>query len=410
MHSYVLREARVLDESGGFTEPLDVRVEDGRVAAVGRTLPADTASYDFSGLWVMPGMFDCHLHVGSTTLELAQWMRRPASEWALETAATCRTTLAGGVTFVRDCSGADAGIRDGIGKGYVIGPELQVSIVLICMTGGHDDGFLPGPGTETSVMPNYPGRPPYRADGVDQMRLVVRSALRSGADFVKLATTGGLLSDHDHPLEPQFTFEEIEAAVVEARRKGRGVASHAFGGEGLRNAVRAGVRSIEHGFFMTEEDAALMAEHGTWLVPTLSILRDDVRWAEEGLLPPNQCQKILDLEIDFGAAVALAKEHGVRIAAGTDYITADQHGHNLEELALMHRAGLTVEEALLAGTAGGAELCDVAGSHGRIAPGYVFDAIVLDEDPGDLSRFGEPDLVRGVFKSGAPVVPHERLA
>jgi imidazolonepropionase-like amidohydrolase len=97
------------------------------------------------------------------------------------------------------------------------------------------------------------------------------------------------------------------------------------------------------------------------------------------------------------------------MAAGTDYITADQHGHNLEELALMHRAGLTVEEALLAGTRGGAELCGVADDYGRIAPGYVFDAIVLDEDPGDLSRFGEPDLVQGVFKSGNPVVRHARM-
>jgi imidazolonepropionase-like amidohydrolase len=409
MRSFVLREAQVLDESGGFGGPLDVHVEDGRVAAVGAGLSVDAPSFDFSGLWLLPGMFDCHLHVGSASLDLAQWTRRTASEWALETAAVCRTTLEAGVTFVRDCSGADAGIRNGIRKGYVTGPELQVSIVLICMTGGHDDGYLPGPAFETSVMPNYPGRPPFRADGVDEMRRVVREALRAGADFIKLATTGGLLSDHDHPLEPQFTYEEIEVAVLEARRKGRGVASHAFGGEGLQNAVQAGVRSIEHGFFMTEEDAVAMAAAGTWLVPTLSILRDDVRWAEEGLLPANQCQKILDLAIDFGGAVRLAKEHGVRMAAGTDYITADQHGHNLEELALMHRAGLTVEEALLAGTRGGAELCGVADDYGRIAPGYVFDAIVLDEDPGDLSRFGEPDLVQGVFKSGNPVVRHARM-
>jgi imidazolonepropionase-like amidohydrolase len=407
--SFVLREANVLDESGGFTGPVDVHVEDGRIAAVGRDLDVEAPSHDFSGTWVMPGMFDCHLHVGLATMNMMEWMRRPLTEWALETAATCRATLEAGVTFVRDCSGADAGIRDGIRRGYVTGPDLQVSIVLICQTGGHDDGYLPGAALETSVMPNYFGRPPYRVDGVDQMRATVRATLRAGADFIKLSTTGGMLSDHDHPLEAQFTYEEIETAVFEARRKNRPVASHAFGGEGLQNAVRAGVKSIEHGFFMSEEDAVLMAKNGTWLVPTLSILRDDVRWAEEGKLPEGQCQKILDLDIDFGSCVRIAKEHGVRIAAGTDYITADQHGHNLEELLLMRQSGLTVEEALLAGTTGGAELCGVAGDYGRIAPGYFFDAIVMDEDPGDLSRFGQPDLVRGVFKAGAAVVRHPRL-
>jgi imidazolonepropionase-like amidohydrolase len=203
----------------------------------------------------------------------------------------------------------------------------------------------------------------------------------------------------------ELSPEEIAVAVHEAGRKGKPVAAHAYGGEGLTNAVAAGVRSIEHGGFLTEEQAALMAASGCFLVPTLSAMRDCLRWAEDGVLTPTQCEKVLGLGLELGRCVEIAKEHGVPLACGTDYISRTQHGGNLEELALMHAAGLSVEETLLAATAGGARLCGVEQDYGRIAPGYVFDAIVLDEDPGDLG-----DLrATGVFQAGVPVVGHPRL-
>jgi imidazolonepropionase-like amidohydrolase len=241
------------------------------------------------------------------------------------------------------------------------------------------------------------------------MRHAVRANLRAGADFIKLATTGGLVSDHDQPLIAEFTTEEIEAAVFEATRKGKHVASHAYGGEGLDNAIEAGVRSIEHGGFLTERQAARMAELGCWLVPTLSAMRDTLRWAEDGRLTPAQCKKVLAFGLELGGAVRIAKEHGVQMAIGTDYIMREQHGNNLEELLLMREAGMTVEETLLAATIGGAKLCGVDDRYGRIAPGFVFDAILLDEDPGDLSAFASTGAVTGVFQAGAPVVPHPRL-
>lgn len=414
MKSFVLRGANVLDQSGGFDGPLDVHVADGQVVAVGENLAADDApSLDFSGLWVMPGVFDCHDHVTMSSIDGFECLRRPLTQWVLEAAHQAGRTLEAGVTFVRDCGGADAGIRDAIARGYVPGPTLSVSIVLISQTGGHGDGFLAGPGLEISsgyLMPDWPGKPPYLVDGVEAMRHAVRAVLRSGADFVKLATTGGQVSDHDHPLEPQFTREEIEVAVVEASRKGRPVAAHAYGGEGLDNAVRAGVHSIEHGGFLTEEQAARMAESGCWLVPTLSAMRDTLEWATTGRLTPPQCKKILDFGLELGGAVRLAREYGVRMAIGTDYIMREQHGRNLEELLLMRQAGgLTVEETLLAATIGGAELCGVGDRYGRIAPGYVFDAVVLDRDLGDLSCLAAPGAVTGVFKAGEAVVPHRRV-
>jgi imidazolonepropionase-like amidohydrolase len=405
---YVLREATVLDRGGSFDGPLDVHVRDGRVVAVGRALSAPgVPSVDFSGLWLMPGVFDCHCHLSFSTVDLGKVLATPVTRWVLEAARNARTTLEAGVTFLRDLGGADRGLRDALAAGDVPGPTLQVAVSLIYQTGGHGDTFLSGAGLEATYVPDYPSRPPWLVDGPDAMRRVVRAVLRAGADWIKFAATGGLFSD---PVSPELTQEEIEIAVSEAGRRGKPVAAHAYGGEALTQAVRAGVRSIEHGAFLSEEQAELMAASGCFLVPTLSASRDCLRWAEQGVLSPAQCEKLLGLGLDLGSCIRVAKDYGVPLAMGTDYIDRKQHGNNLEELLLMHRAGLSVEDTLLAATQGGAELCGVAGDHGRIAEGYVFDATVLDLDPGDLECFATPGAVTGVFKSGTPVVAHPRLA
>jgi imidazolonepropionase-like amidohydrolase len=406
LSSFVLREAMVLDEAGGFIGPVDVHVRDGRVVAVGKDVAADGRSIDCSDLWLLPGIFDCHDHVAFSTVDMLELLQTPVSTWALEAARNARSTLEAGVTFVRDLSGADRGLRDAIAAGVVAGPTLQISIVLICQTGGHGDGYLGGAGLEMTYAPDYPGRPPYLVDGPETMRRVARAALRAGADWIKVATTGGLVSEHDEPLLPELTPEEIAVAVFEAGRKGKHVSAHAYGGEGLTNAVEAGVRSIEHGGFLTEEQAAAMAGRGCFLVPTLSAMRDCLKWAEEGALTPTQCRKILDFGLDIGECVRIAKDYSVPLACGTDYIKREQHGGNLEELTLMRQAGLTVEETLLAATAGGAALCGVEHERGRIAEGYVFDAVMLDADPGDLSEIA----VTGVFQAGRAVVVHPRVA
>jgi len=410
---FVLHDAQILDESGGFGAPQDVHVVKGEIAAVGLNLrAAKAAKIDASDLWLVPGIFDCHDHLSMSTLALAESLATPLSLWALETAHNARLTLEAGVTFVRDMAGADAGMRDAIARGLIPGPTMQVSSVLISQTGGHGDGYLSGAGLElspTNLIPSYPGKPRFVVDGVEEMQKAVREVIRAGADWIKLATTGGLVSDHDHPLVADFTLREVEAAVAEATRKGKPVAAHAYGGEGLDNAVAAGVRSIEHGGFLTERQAQLMADAGCWLVPTLSAMRDTLRWAEQGALTPVQCRKILDFGLELGAAVRIAKEYGVRLAMGTDYISRDQHGANLEELALMNEAGLTVEEVLLAATSGGAELCGVDDRYGRIVPGMIFDAVLLEREPGNLRQLLEPGSVAAVFKNGAPVTPSERL-
>ncbi len=182
--------------------------------------------------------------------------------------------------------------------------------------------------------------------------------------------------------------------------------SHAIAGEGIDLAVACGIRSIEHGTMLTERQAAAMAAAGCWLVPTLSIVNDLIETAsakrsEESVAAPSYAiKKVLELRDSFGECVRIARDAGVRIATGCDWIDRRQHGRNLEELALLREAGLTVEETLLAATASGAELCGVGDRYGRVAPGYVFDAIVLGCDPSDAAVFRDRGTVREVFKGG----------
>src|SRR5262245_43626976 len=318
------------------------------IAAVGPRVTAgagDAAEIDCSGLWLLPGIVDCHSHLAVSSLDPLERMRTPVTQWALEAARNARRILESGVTLLRDPGGADAGIREAIAAGYVPGPRLQVAVVTLCQTGGHADGFLPGAGVECSAdyVADFPGRPPYLVDGPEEMRRTVRRVLRAGADWIKLCTTGGVLSPHDDGEMPELTEEEIGVAVFEAGRRRKGVMAHAFGGEGLENAVRAGVRSIEHGIFLTEEQAALMAERDCFLVPTLFVVREVIGWAEQGgVLPPYAERKALALLNRIGSAVEIARAHGVKVALGSDFVRRELHGRNLAELPLLHEAGLTV--------------------------------------------------------------------
>jgi imidazolonepropionase-like amidohydrolase len=409
-----IRGANVLDESGSFVGPVDIAVEDGIVVALGHHLsPATTqVNLDGEGLWVLPGMFDCHVHSGLSSFDTLELLRTPFSRRVLETAQVLLRTLQAGVTFVRDAGIADAGVRDSVAAGLVPGPTMQVSVVAIGSSGGHLDGFMAGPGLECSVdysLPDYPGRPPHLADGPEEMRKAVRLALRSGADWVKLVATRGVLAGSDGGFDAELSFEDLATAVAEATRRHRPVMVHALGGEAVGWAISAGARSIEHGTFLTEQDAAAMAERGCFLVPTLTIYERLVALARSGALEPSRSERAIEVGAHLGEAVRIARAAGVRVALGSDFGHRDDHGQNLSELALLCRAGMSTEEALLAATSVGAELCGVASRLGRIAPGYEFDAVVVDQEPSDLARLSEPGAVTGVFQRGRPVVAHPRL-
>lgn len=193
-------------------------------------------------------------------------------------------------------------------------------------------------------------------------------------------------------------------AVDEATRAGIPVAAHAYGGVGLSNAVRAGVRSIEHGLHLTESQAAEMAAGGCWLVPTLAVCHELGQLADAGEIPPAAAAKVREVEGRIGQQVAVAQAAGVRMALGSDLVV---QGRNLGEIDLMRRAGLTPEDALLAATRNGAELMGLEATHGRIAPGYVFDAILIDDDPRDTAIFAGERPVSAVFQRGNVVRAHD---
>jgi imidazolonepropionase-like amidohydrolase len=413
MTSFVLRQAHVLDERGSFGGPADIRVRDGVIEAVGSDVAADgLVSYDLAGSFVMPGVFDCHTHPAMTVRDHVTALQMPITEWALAAADGLRRTLEGGVTFVRDAGGVDPGLRAGIRKGYATGPSLQLSIVLLSQTGGQMDGYLAGPGLDAAIgylIPDSPSRPPWLADGVEEVRKATRTILRAGADWIKICAGSGPHAEGQGFDRREYSYEEIEVAVVEAARQGKPVMADVKAPESIGDCVRAGVRSVEHGLFLDEERARMMAERDVWLVPTHYVYRDLLERGANGDQPAWIMDVMRDATERSRDLVRIARAAGVRIALGSDAFGNHMHGNNLRELVFLHEAGMPAEEVLLTATLRGAELCGVDDRYGRIVPGAIFDAIVLDEDPSDLRVFARPDVVRGVFQAGTARVVHERL-
>lgn len=410
--SLVLDNVFPLDRSGAFGSSSTVVVLDGVIQPPGTPVPAGVPVFDGRGRYLLPGFADCHAHLGCFTPSTERMMLMNATRWTLEAAANGRRLLDMGITLVRDVATADAGIRDAFADAVVPGPTLRVSGPALGQTGGHTDGYIPSLGVEAIggfLMPEYPGRGEYLVDGVDHMRRAVRFLARAGVDWIKICTTGGLLSTmHDHPDKAEFGIDEVRMAVEEATRAGIPVAAHAYGGAGLTNAIEAGVKSIEHGMFLDEQQADRMAELGVWLVPTLVVVEELASLAEEGLIPASAADRVREVHELSGRQVEIARAAGVRVVVGSDLVT---QGRNLEELALLYDAGMPASEVLLAATSGGAELMGLGDTHGRIAPGYVFDAVLIDEDPLSMDVFRQEQPVSAVFQAGRVIrAPQDLLA
>ncbi len=411
---FVLREAHVLDESGRFGDPVDVAVRAGVIRALGPGLglEPDVVDVDARGLWLMPGVVDCHAHVTQSTYDPFELVTTPLSTRYLQTAQALWASLHAGVTYLRDAGGADAGIRDALAAGTVPGPRLAVSVVALSRSGRHGDGSILGPGLESAdevLGPNYPGRPARTVGAVGDLPAAVRGVLRAGADWVMIYASGGVMSTRPGHPELPFGRAELAAGVAEAARYGRPVMAHALGPRAVEEAAAAGVRSIEHGIGLGERAAAAMVARGVTLVPTLAPYRDLAALAATGVLPGWAVERAEAAAAGLAETIAVARAAGVPVALGSDARHRTRHGGNLAEISYLRRAGLTPPQALLAATATGARLCGVGDRLGRLAVGYTFDAIVLDEDPGDLTLFERPDAVSGVFLDGRAVLAHPRL-
>ena len=392
----VFSGGQVLDGTGAPAAPGDVAVEDGRIVAVGVGLDGDEV-VDCTGATVLPGLFDCHVHVMMSGVDLMRTLQTPFSYGFYEALHNLRRTLALGITSVRDAGGADLGVAEAVRKGLISGPRMQIAISMLSQTGGHGDGWHVC-GAEFPLMGPHPGRPRTVVDGPDEMRRTVRELLRAGADVIKVATSGGVLSARDDPRHAHFRPAELAALVEEADAAHVAVMSHAQGADGIKNAVRAGIRSIEHGIFLDDEGIELMLAHGTWLVPTLAAPRAVLAAAAAGAsLPTAVVEKARAVQAVHDEAVTRAIAAGVKVAMGTDS-GVGPHGDNLVELGLMAGCGMTPEQAWHATTLSAAELLGVAGELGSLQPGKRADVVVLDGDAGDLT--GLAGRVREVWRDG----------
>jgi imidazolonepropionase-like amidohydrolase len=399
MERIVFRGGQVFDGSGADPAPADVALEGERIAAVGPGLDGDRA-VDATGLTLLPGLFDCHVHVTISRFDPWQAQNTPFSLQFYEAERNLGATLRAGITTVRDAGGADLGIRQAVETGLIAGPRLQLSLVMISQTGGHGGCWYPA-GVEVPLFVPHPGRPSAIVDGPDAMRRKVRQLIEMGADVIKVATSGGVLSPRDDPRHAQFRPDELAVLVDEATAAGRFVMAHAQASDGIKNAVRAGIRSIEHGIYLDDEAIELMLRAGTWLVPTLVAPQGAIDAAEAGAaLTPEIVAKARSVVEVHRAAFRLAVEAGVRIAMGTDS-GVTPHGQNLRELELMVAGGMTPAAALVATTRSAAELLGLDRDLGTIEPGKLADLVLVEGDPyafGDLAG-----RIRGVWKAGTRV-------
>ncbi len=392
-----IKAGRLIDaKAGAVINNAFILIEGDKVTAVGAnlTVPAGTEVIDLQDKTVLPGLIDCHTHITSQPGNYYEDIfRKSPIDVAVVTHIYARRTLEAGFTTVRDVGAGefiDVALRNAINRGDVVGPRMQVATLAVGATGGHGDtnGFSP-----YLKFGSFSGL----ADGVDEIRKLIRFEIKYGADLIKMIATAGVLSEEESVGAPQFSQEEMNAVVEEARMWGKRVAAHAHGTEGIKRAIRAGVTSIEHGSFVDDEGVRMMKERGTYLVA--DIYNDDYILAEFGKL--GYPDKIIEKERMVGRTqrenFQKAARAGVKIAYGTD-AGVYPHGWNGKQFAHMVKWGLAPMQAIQAATVNAADLLGWNDKVGVIAPGAFADIIAVDGDP--LKDVTEFERVRFVMKGG----------
>ncbi|MED5396052.1 MAG: amidohydrolase family protein [Pseudomonadota bacterium] len=388
--------AQIIDGTGetfrGF-----LAIDGNEISKVGPGAPDDTPSgfevVDLAGACLLPGFFDCHVHLRSDGLAdpRAQVLSDTDAMCALRSARNAQQTIEAGITTIRDCGSTnfvDFSVRKAVENGLIPGPRMMLSGKIICMTGGH--GWNVG----------------HQADGPDGVRRAAREQLRAGADNVKLAATGGILTPGTEIGASQFTVDELRAAVEEAKKRGATSCAHAHGASGIKNAVEAGVDSIEHGYYLDEEGIEMMLARGTVLVATSAAVRNvAAKGVEHGLLEDvhRKASEAVESHIE---TFTQAYKAGVKLAMGTDSgVPFTHHGNNLDELGYLVEMGLSPMEAIQAATLESAKLLQLGDSLGSLQAGKLADVVVFDGDPlADISGLRDRQRIKWVIKDGEAVV------
>lgn len=361
-----------------------VVVENDRITGVGAGIepPRDAEVIDAGGATVMPGMIDCHVHLYGKVVPVTERSQLPPSLQLFHSAKNALRTLDSGFTSVRDAGGSPQGFKMAIEQGLIPGPRVRISVSPLSQTGGHGDETMPSGVKLRSVAGAGVEWPETLVDGVDEVRRATRLLLRAGADFIKLHATGGVLSPTDESTDTGFNPEEIATMVYEAKARGKTCMAHAHGTQGIKNAVLAGVESIEHGSFLDDEVTEEMARRGTFLVPTFVAGVWVRRYGERmpGSLHQSSLRKSYEVEGLKVQAFRTALDAGVRVAFGTD-MGVGPHGRNAEELGLMVEAGMTPMQAIVAATKTASECIHMADEIGTLESGKLADLLLVDGDP-----------------------------
>lgn len=390
-HPTVIRNVTLLDGTGAAPVPGQALIVEGRrISWIGpeAQLPEGSAghSIDGQGGTIMPGMINCHVHLtndGSPDL-FGQVERDSVTVSALRGYLNLQATLESGVTSVRDCGAANGIALDlarAVDDGLVPGPRIRAAGRVITMTGGHG---------------HFIGR---EADGPAGVRQATRAEIKAGAHFIKAMATGGVLTPGVVPTQTALQPDELEQVAREAHNAGRRAACHAIGNEGIKNAIRAGIDSIEHGFYLDDEALELALDRGTVLVPTLIAVNQIVNNGKTGAMPAWVVEKAESESGHHRESFAAAVRSGMKVAAGTDAGTPfNPHTYLPQELALMVDYGMRPMEAIVAATRNAAENLGLAPDVGTLEVGRLADIVVVDGDPSsDITAAGR---VRFVMKDG----------
>lgn len=405
--SFLFKGGKILTGKPGEVLPDSVLlVEEQRIVFIGREDELKIEKREgarivpVEGCTVMPGLIDCHVHLwGARTLDYLHRALVPDELNMIRAVKDCESLIEAGFTTVREAGGNKSiHLRKAIEEGTIKGPRILSAHRAICITGGHYDlHFLP-----LDYVKGMKGI--FRlADGADDCRKAVREQLREGADFIKICTTGGVMSQRNHPNEVQFSPEEISAIVGESHDHGRKVASHAQGRNGIANAVKGGVDTIEHGTYVDEEICDEMEKRGIYLIPTLSIMHKIATEAGNYGMSPWALGKGAELNKVAVKALNIARKRGVRIACGTDFSGAPpmRHGDNALELILMVQAGMSPYDAISSATKVAAEALGIEEQTGTLEQGKCADILVVDGDPlKDISVLQNKSRIRMVMKEG----------
>jgi imidazolonepropionase-like amidohydrolase len=389
MTAILLKTPKLIDiENKKILNDMEVLVEDGKIKEVGKLNSIDTKEaqkIEFEEGYLMPGLIDAHLHLmgGRSENYIEESLIVPDGLKIIRAANDAKALLDAGYTTVRDCgSSAAVHVREAIREGEAVGPRILTSVFILTQTFGHGD-FHSIP--EEWVDARTSGRgATLICDGVEECRKAARHAFREGADFIKICTTGGVMSQKDKPENTQFTVEEIRAIVEEASHVNSYVASHAQGTEGINNALKAGVKTIEHAIYPDEETVRLGKEKDAVFILTLTIAKTIAEVGEKAGYPKWAVEKAIEAMNDYIKNIRFLVSNGVKIVFGTVFMGSKltRMGTNSRELVtLVKDAKLDPWLVLEAATINNAKACGLEGKIGNVKKGYFADLIVVKENP-----------------------------